>query len=70
MENKETHFQIYGRSSYEQPLSFVAELVVEGSVTDEVLAEVGDEAWVELVAIPTAAMLHVIGGRGEGDDEE
>ena len=61
-------FQIYGRTSYERPLSFVAELVVKESAVVEALAEVGDEEWVELIAIPTASLLHVIGER-EDDDE-
>ena len=61
MNKQETLFQIYGRTRYEEPLRFVQELVVTGSVKDETLVAVGDEDWVELVAVPTAAFLHVIG---------
>ncbi|MEM7118914.1 MAG: hypothetical protein AAF614_41235 [Chloroflexota bacterium] len=64
MEEKLEHFQIYGRTSYEKPLSFVKEFMVKGDAKAEALAEAagsGDEGWVELVAIPTAAFLHVIG---------
>ncbi|MCA9967661.1 MAG: hypothetical protein KC423_25605 [Anaerolineales bacterium] len=60
-------YQIYGRTSYETPLAFIAEVEVDTSVTDEVLAEVGNEGWIELVAIPTKAMLHVV-GEEEDDD--
>ena len=60
-------FQIYGRTSYERPLSFVTELIVKEATVDEALAEVGDEEWVELIAIPTASLLHVIGEREDDD---
>ena len=65
--DEKNEFQIYGRTSYEQPLSFVKALVVDGDVAAVTLAEVGDDGWVELVAIPTTALLHVIGGE-ENDD--
>lgn len=61
MDGKQGKYEIYGRTTYEQPLSFVAELVAEGDVKAEALAQVGDDGWVELVAIPTASFLHVIG---------
>lgn len=43
MEQKQNRFQIYGRTSYEKPLSFVKELIVKESVVAEALAEVGGE---------------------------
>ncbi len=55
-------FQIFGRTEYETPLTFIKEITVQKSVTDEALAAVGNEAWVELIAMPTSALLHVTGG--------
>ena len=60
-----THFHIYGRKQYEEPLAFVTELIVTETVVDETLAAVGADGWVELVAIPASSLLTVT---GESDD--
>jgi hypothetical protein len=61
MKNSQDHFQIFGRTSYEQPLTFIKEIVVKQSVKEEALAAVGEDEWVELIAVPTEALLHVTG---------
>jgi len=66
MKNTQDHFQIYGRTRYEQPLTFIKEIVVKQSVTEEALAAVGDDDWVELIAVPTDALLHVTGKEDNG----
>ena len=63
MNEQQGQFHIYGRTSYEQPLSFVKEIMVKASVAQETLAEVGEEGWIELVAIPTEALLQVTGAQ-------
>lgn len=68
MDKKEKVVQVYGRTSYEEPLSFVKEMTVKTSLAEEVLAEVGNDGWIELIAIPSNAFLHVIGEK-ENDDE-
>ena len=35
--NNSTHFQIYGRTSYEQPLTFIKEIVIDEPVADEII---------------------------------
>ena len=59
-------YQIYGRMAYETPLTFVRELVVEESVRDEALALLGDESWIEVIAIPEEKLIQVIGEREDG----
>ena len=58
MKNTQDRFQIYGRTRYEQPLIFIKEIVVKLSVKEETLAAVGADEWVELIAVPTDALLH------------
>ena len=55
------HFHIYGRTSYEKPLTFVKDITVETSVTEETLADMGQDDWIELIAIPAESLIHVIG---------
>jgi hypothetical protein len=66
MKNIQGNFQIYGRMSYEQPLTFIKEIDVKQSVAEETLAAVGDEGWVELIAVPTDALHHVTGKEENG----
>jgi hypothetical protein len=61
MTNTQDHFQIFGRTLYDQPLTYIKEIVVKQSVTEEALAAVGDDEWVELIAVPTDALLYVMG---------
>ena len=60
----QTQFQIYGRTSYEQPLTFLKEIVIEEPDTEDTIkaqtmAAVNDETWIELIAVPTASLIHV-----------
>lgn len=56
-----TNYQIYGRTSYEQPLTFIRELTVEpASLAEQALGELGAQPWIELIAVPSGEMLHVI----------
>ena len=66
MTNTQDNFQIFGRTRYDQPLTFIKEIVVIQSVTEETLAAVGDDEWVELIAVPTDSLLHVIGKEDGG----
>ena len=69
---KSKQFQIYGRTEYETPLTFIKEITVrvsamtDVSVTDEALAAVGDGDWIELIAVPSNALLHVTGAPTDG----
>jgi len=35
--------------------------MIQTSVTKETLADVGQDDWIELIAIPVESMIHVIG---------
>ena len=59
-------FQIYGRTAYETPLTFIKEIMVAQSVIDEALAAVNDKGWIELIAVPSDAMRHVTGEPSDG----
>lgn len=50
---------VFGRKDYPKPLQYV------GTVSGDELKALGQEkeAWVELVAFPEAAVIHVIGDR-------
>ncbi len=61
MNEKQKPFYIYGRTSYEKPLTFIKEIAVQTLVKEETLADVGQDDWIELIAIPADAMIHVIG---------
>lgn len=61
MNEKQKPYYIYGRTNYEEPLVFIKELAVEASVTEETLADVGQDDWIELIAIPADSLIHVIG---------
>jgi len=80
---QENRFQIYGRTSYEQPLTFVTEIVitqppepVEGQVEEEALAAAANDEWIELIAIPNDDLLQVIDPKnsssenGTGEEDE
>ncbi|MEM7539547.1 MAG: hypothetical protein AAF639_45745 [Chloroflexota bacterium] len=61
--NNSTQFQIYGRTSYEQPLTFLKEIVIEEPDTEDIIKArtmaAVDETWIELIAVPTASLIHV-----------
>ena len=59
-------YQVFGRTAYETPLTFICEIAVAQSVRDEALAAAGDAAWVELIAVPSRDLLPVIGGERDG----
>jgi hypothetical protein len=65
MKDEQTQFYIYGRTSYEKPLTFVTEMTVQTAVQEEALAELGTEEWIELIAIPPSALIHVIGEKAD-----
>ena len=63
MNENRIEFQIYGRATYEQPLTFIKAIESDPAEVKAVaLAQVGDGSWIEIVAIPTNALLHVVGG--------
>ena len=66
MKDKGITYQIYGRKAYETPLTLVGEvkLDAEAALNQAVLAEVGAEGWVELVAMPHEAMIYLIEEEG------
>lgn len=60
--SKDVAFQLYGRKKYERPLTFIQTITVSNDILKQkALQQVGAEGWVELVAIPTTALIHVIG---------
>jgi len=61
MNEKQGQYYIYGRTSYEKPLTFIKEIGIQTSVTEETLADVGQDDWIELIAIPADSMIQVIG---------
>lgn len=61
MSDERGQYEIYGRKVYERPLTHIQTITITQSLAQEVVQAVGSEAWVELVAIPTHALLHVIG---------
>ena len=63
MKDESKTFQLYGRTAYEQPLTFLQEIVVSQSLEADAMAAVGSDGWVELVAVPTSALLHVTGNK-------
>lgn len=62
MNKNHNTYHIYGRKAYEKPLTFVGELTVEEAAVlkEAALARFGNDGWVELVGIPTAAWIPVI----------
>jgi hypothetical protein len=54
-------YHIYGRKVYERPLTFIQTLTIAQSLQQEVVQAMGRDGWVELVAIPSHALIHVIG---------
>ena len=62
------NYMIFARREYQQPLEHIGTVTVENSPTPAPTAELarrareqfGGEGWVEMVAIPEAAMLRVI----------
>ncbi|MDX1416608.1 MAG: hypothetical protein R3293_20580 [Candidatus Promineifilaceae bacterium] len=66
MNDSSNLYQIYGRTRYEQPLKFIKEIVVNQSVAQEALEAVGNEGWVELIAIPASALVPVLGKEALG----
>ena len=65
MSEEQKYYYIYGRTNYQEPLAFIKELVVEASVTEETLADVGQDDWIELIAIPADSLIHVIGEKAD-----
>ena len=61
MNDKQEPYYLYGRTSYQKPLTFIKEIAIQTSVREETLADVGQDDWIELIAIPANAMIHVIG---------
>ncbi len=59
---------IFGRTQYDQPLTFIKEIVVKQSVTEEALAAFGSDDWVELIAVPTDVLLYVMGKEDSGQE--
>ena len=70
MNRETTQVQLFGRTSYEKPLTFIQEMSIKGSIKEEILAEVGEADWIELIAFPVADLLHVIGQGSEEEEEE
>lgn len=66
VKNIHDHFQIFGRTRYDEPLMFLKEIVVAQSVKEEALAAVGDDGWVELIAVPSDALIFVTGKEDNG----
>ena len=66
MNENQTTYHIYGRTQYEKPLAFIKEMMAAGSVSEETLADVGREEWIELIAIPTDSWIQVIGDDPRG----
>jgi len=58
-------YHIYGRTNYEEPLTFIKKLAVAASVKEETLADVGQDDWVELIAIPADSLIYVIGKKAD-----
>lgn len=58
---KEERYDVYGRKAYEEPLAYVKSVP---AATVDALAE-AEEGWVELIAFPAAAAIHVIPWDGE-----
>lgn len=67
MKGRRTTYQIYGRQAYEKPLTLLAQVEVEPeqALNQVVLADVGTEGWVELVAMPHEAMIYLIKEEGK-----
>lgn len=59
MENK---YQVYGRKSHPQPLTFVGEVQTAdvSALKDEAFKQFGMDGWVELIAFPVSAVVRVI----------
>lgn len=61
VEVKEEQYHVYGRKAYAEPLQYV--MSVSASGIDSVAAdspEAGEEDWIELIAFPASAAIHVI----------
>jgi hypothetical protein len=58
-QNKQT-YQLYGRKRYEEPLAYV-QTVAE-------LPQANETEWVELVAVPETAVVHVIPWETKDDE--
>ena len=59
--------QVFGRKKYEEPLAFVTALEMEAVEQTAVLEQLDDKEWLELVAIPTDALIQVIGEQLHND---
>jgi len=63
---KEEQYDVYGRKAYQEPLQYVKSVStadVDGLAADGP----GEEGWIELIAFPASAAVHVI--PWEGSDE-
>ena len=40
-------------------------MTAQASVKEEALVQLGDKDWIELIAIPPNALIHVIGGKAD-----
>lgn len=61
MSDERGQYEIYGRTAYERPLTHIQTITITQSLSQEVIQTVGNDEWVELVAIPTHALIHVVG---------
>lgn len=66
MEKRRKVIHVYGRKKYESPLAFVKKLEGNEIVKSEILKRVGEEGWVELVAIPAEAFIPVTRKESDG----
>lgn len=62
-----TEYLIFARKSYQQPLELLGALRMEGEVqadqprlVEKARAQFGKENWIEMIAIPSAAVTKVI----------
>lgn len=65
-EEQRVRYHLYGRTAYAQPLTFVKTVTV--AHVGELALPAG-EAWVELVAFPETAVIHVIPSEGRPTKE-
>lgn len=61
MSDERGQYEIYGRTAYERPLTHIQTITITHTLAQEVMQAVGHNHWVELVAIPTHALIHVVG---------
>jgi len=62
---KEEQYHVYGRKAYPEPLEYVKS--VSAAEVDGVADT--DEGWIELIAFPASAAIHVIPWE-DGDERE